>query len=179
MEEIKGKWGDIIWEEIDEFIDKVSSQNSKKEIDKFIDKVSSQSNKDELMSIYLSYIASLNPLKRVKQCKQYKIAMDVIKIEDILKEYDNASALEKIYNGKYKTIYISDKVKHVNKYQNGIVGINQLVKQEKKNIEMVFNLKNIEWQHDYLYLKLSMTILLAILSIVALRLPFLFQPNTP
>ena len=137
-----------------------------KEVVEYIDKVCSEKNKIELMSIYLTYIASLNPLKRVSQCRQYIIAMDIIKINDIKSKYSANKALEKIYNEKYGSNQISEKINNIKTFESGMTGINTLIESESKNIEMAFILKNVENYHLSELIKNIVTILIGILSIV-------------
>lgn len=139
-----------------------------KEIVEYIDKVSDKKNLDELMSLYLVYIAPWNPLKRVNQCQQYKIALDLIEIKKIMEEYSGSGdvALSVIHNKSYKTEYIQNKIKENKERGERITGIENLITREKKNIELAFILKNIENYHDYESLKFIVTILIAILSVI-------------
>jgi len=139
-----------------------------KEIVEYMEKVCSSDNKNELMSVYLTYIISPNPLKRIKKCKQFMIASDVIKIIDIKQKYNNepdAKVLDILYNEEYKSKHISEKIKNEKMHNTKMPGINELIDKESKNIEMAFILKNIENYYDYEYLKFIVTILIAILSI--------------
>jgi|GEM_PF-6255695 len=126
------------------------------------------------MSIYLSNISSLNPFKRVSKCRQYKIAMDIINIQNILKDFDNTRALETIYNEKFKSEYISKKIKYIKDNKTENTGINRLIKKEEKNIEIAFFLKRIERHNDYKYLRFIVTILVTIIIMIIVKTFYYF-----
>lgn len=136
------------------------------EIVDYIEKVGDKDNLDELMCLYLTYIATINPLKRVKQCQQYKIALDLIEIINTRNKYKDDESLSILHNTKYKSKYIRDKIKTNKDMKEGISGIDNLIMLEKKNIELVFILKNVENSHDLESVKIFAAIIIALLSII-------------